>query len=238
MKLQWKFDSKDVKLVKEIVDAHRDNPIVVERFERNLQPKKPPIKKDKFWQVLVSCLVTTRQRSGKGTLVDRFVNRTPFPLKLGICRQSRNLRQLAERTISSAGLRFNERIAGFVVCNLDSLENGGWKKTMKVISPLRTSHSVQDEREAADFIDTQFKGFGPKQSRNLLQWLGLTQDEIPLDSRITDWLNDHGFPVRLSAAALGDINYYNFISEGVQELCKQSGVKPCVLDAAIFVSFG
>ena len=41
----------------------------------------------------------------------------------------------------------------------------------------------------------------------------------------------------LSAAALGDRNYYNFISDGVQELCRQSGVKPCVLDAAIFISF-
>lgn len=238
MKLQWKFDSKDVKLVQEIVEAHKDKAIVADRFDRNLRPNKPPVKQKEFWLRSVCCLVTSQQPSGEDSRVARFVKRTPFPLGLDVCRQSKKLRQLAEKTISSAGLRFNERIAGFVVHNLDYMENGGWKETKEVIEPLRKNHSVQDEREAADFIDTQFKGFGPKQSRNLLQWLGLTQYEIPLDSRITKWLNKHGFPVRLSAGALGDRNYYNFISEGIQELCRQSDVKPCVLDAAIFVSFG
>jgi hypothetical protein len=38
----------------------------------------------------------------------------------------------------------------------------------------------------------------------------------------------------MSAAALADSNYYDFVSEGVQALCAASGVYPCVLDAAIF----
>lgn len=238
MKLEWKIEPKDVKSVREIIKAHKHEPLVVDRIERNLRPAKPAVKREDFWRLSVNCLITSRQPSGKDSRVERFVQRTPFQLELDVCQQSHNLRQLAAKTISSAGLRFNERIAGFIVDNLRYLEDDGWSETMKVLRSLRTAQTVECEREAADFIDTRFMGFGPKQSRNLLQWLGLTQFEIPLDSRITKWLNKHGFPVRLSAAALGDRNYYNFISDGVQELCRQSGEKPCVLDAAIFVSYG
>ncbi len=79
-------------------------------------------------------------------------------------------------------------------------------------------------------------GFGPKQSRNLLQGLGLSRYEIPLDSRIAKWLNKYGFPMMLSAAALGDRNYYGLISDGFQQLAQCCEIMPCVLDAAIFSS--
>ncbi len=46
-----------------------------------------------------------------------------------------------------------------------------------------------------------------------------------------------GFPVYLSGDALGDSNYYNFISDGFQELAKACGLYPCVLDAVIFSSY-
>ena len=82
-----------------------------------------------------------------------------------------------------------------------------------------------------------FKGFGPKQSRNLLQGLGISRFEIPIDSRITKWLNSIGFPVKLTANALQDRNYYNFVSDGFQKLCEACDIMPCVLDAAIFSSF-
>jgi len=89
----------------------------------------------------------------------------------------------------------------------------------------------------AEYIAANLKGFGPKQSRNLLQWLGLSRYEIPLDSRITKWLNEFGFPVKLSATALQDINYYNFVSDGFQKLAKTADIYPCVLDAIIFASY-
>ena len=69
-----------------------------------------------------------------------------------------------------------------------------------------------------------------------LQSLGLTRYEIPIDSRLTDWLNEFGFPVRLTATALGDENYYRFISDGIQVLCERSGVLPCIFDAAVFTA--
>jgi thermostable 8-oxoguanine DNA glycosylase len=93
---------------------------------------------------------------------------------------------------------------------------------------------LPDEIEVADFIDERFKGFGPKQARNFLQALGLTRYEIPIDSRMTKWLNKNGFPVKLSATALADKNYYRFVSDGIQALCEKAEVLPYLLDAAVF----
>ena len=89
----------------------------------------------------------------------------------------------------------------------------------------------------AEFLADRIMGLGPKQSRNVLQFLGLTRYEIPIDSRVTGWLNEFGFPVRLSAQALSDPNYYCFVSDGLQVLCEEAGVVPCVLDAAVFSSY-
>jgi hypothetical protein len=47
------------------------------------------------------------------------------------------------------------------------------------------------ERIVARVLDEQLRGIGPKQSRNLLQELGLTRYEIPLDSRVAGWLNEN-----------------------------------------------
>ncbi len=102
---------------------------------------------------------------------------------------------------------------------------------------LEDNEKIEIERESAEYINDHLKGFGPKQARNLLQSLGLTRYEIPVDSRIIKWLNEFGFPIKLSSTGLTDKNYYNFILDGLQQLCERSGVYPCVLDAAIFSSF-
>jgi hypothetical protein len=133
--------------------------------------------------------------------------------------------------------RRHNKIATVVSADLDELEAGLWKRTMQTGSGLGPQGSPADEREVAEFIDDHFKGCGPKQSRNLLQWLALAKYELPLDSRITKWLNEFGFPVELSAGALSDRNYYSFVSDGVQARCAQSDIYPCVLHAPIFTSF-
>ena len=57
---------------------------------------------------------------------------------------------------------------------------------------------------------------------------------MPIDSRITKWLNGIGFPVALTATALSDPDYYEFVSDGVRKIAEAAGVLPCVLDAAVF----
>ena len=121
--------------------------------------------------------------------------------------------------------------------NFQWLENGGWKIVNGIVEDMTKHQTTETERRSSEIIIDNLKGFGPKQSRNLLQSLGLTKYEIPVDSRITKWLTAFGFPMKLSATALADKNYYNFVLDGFQRICEASGIFPCVMDAAIFSSF-
>jgi thermostable 8-oxoguanine DNA glycosylase len=134
-------------------------------------------------------------------------------------------------------LRRGKTIGEEVESNFLWLEAGGWSIINAIVEDMINNQTTETERKSAEIIIDNLKGFGPKQSRNLLQSLGLTKCEIPVDSRITKWLTAFGFPIKLSATALSDKNYYNFVSDGIQKICEASGVFPCVLDAAIFSSF-
>ena len=62
------------------------------------------------------------------------------------------------------------------------------------------------------------------------------RDYYVLNEIIKDTI-DEGLSFLQSHIVYVDPNYYKFVSEGFQDLCAQSGVYPCVLDAAIFTSF-
>jgi len=140
-------------------------------------------------------------------------------------------------TLQQNGLtRYVNRISSFFASNYRKIIERNWT-LIKELEELKISDSKIKERNIADNLANDFNGFGPKQSRNFLQALGLTKFEIPIDSRITTWLNGFGFPVTLTSSPLGDKGYYHFVSDGIQELCEKAGVYPCILDAAIFSSF-
>lgn len=238
MKLIWQIELEDIERVKAFLAANESSPFVRQRINRNLVSNKPAVQKYEFWRQLVACLLTTQQRSGPNSAVSRFICTKPFPLEYARCVCEPGMASWALGVLTDfGGLRRTNTIAKQIDTNLSGLENGLWQQTMEVLDGLQESDSSAAERDAAHFVDDHFVGFGPKQSRNLLQSLGLTKYEIPIDSRITKWLNDYGFPVTLSAAALADRNYYAFVSAGFQQLCAAAEIKPCVMDAAIFASF-
>lgn len=239
MELLWQVESQDVQRVREFVERHQSNPFVKERVRRNVEGAKPEITKETFWEGIVNCLLTTQQRSGPKSAVTRFINTRPFPLSYSACEsQLGDLeRVVKDRLTAFGGLRRTNIIAGELAANIKQLAPPTWEQTHEVLDALRCSDTVPSERNAAHFIAERYKGFGPKQSRNLLQSLGLTRYEIPIDSRITKWLNEFGFPLRVSATTLSDPDYYEMVMDGIQRLCTASHLYPCVLDAAIFVSF-
>lgn len=108
---------------------------------------------------------------------------------------------------------------------------------LEQIDVVRLQSTPETERHAANFIDDALKGFGPKQSRNLLQALGLSRFEVPIDGRVTKWLNEFGFAFKIGLSALADRDYYNLVSAGFQKLADKAGIEPCLLDAAIFASY-
>lgn len=236
MKILWQVSSKDVEKVKDIVKLHKNNNFVQARIKRNLAKTKPRITKSVFWRHLVSCLVTTQQRAGPGSVVNKFIKSNSFLLRYSLCKCKARLEYSAQKELSKYRLRRSNVIAKEIRENLTYLETH-WKEISGQLNELRTKQNIRTERKAAGYFKEKFKGIGPKQSRNLLQTMGLTRYEIPIDSRITKWLNSFGFPVKLTSQVLSDENYYNFISDGIQSLCRESNLYPCVLDAAIFSSF-
>ena len=238
MKIVWDIDAGDIARVKQFFDLHRGNPFVRGRIATNLRDHKPPVTKELFWEVMIACLLTTQQRSGPGSPVTRFISSSPFLLRHEVCRGQTDLDVFVTRVLSEFGsLRRSTTIGREAKANSAYLEDGGWQATSEVLEQVRLHPCPEAERDAARFVDEKFKGFGPKQSRNLLQGLGLSRYEVPIDSRITKWLNEFGFPIRLTASALADRNYFEFVSDGFQRLAEACGIAPCVLDAAIFSSF-
>ena len=245
MKINWIIEEKDIRHIKEFVASQSGKSFVKNRIARNVDGPIPDFNRDIFWNAMISCLLTTQQRSGPESFVTRFICTDPFPLNFNKCMEQTNLKEFVEDTIANfGGLRRAKTIGDEVLRNFKWLKNGGWQEIVAIAKVLvenrRRSPQLDDkyiERKAAKIAIDKLKGFGPKQSRNLWQSLGHTRFEIPIDSRITKWFNKNGFPVRLSAGALSDENYYNFVMDGIQETCKESVVYPCVLDAAIFASF-
>lgn len=236
MKIFWEVSNEDIQKAKTFVRQHSNNKLVQARIKKNLAKTKPHITKAVFWRNLILCLVTTQQRSGPNSLVNKFLTSDSFLLDYSLCKSKHRIEVTAEKMLAKYRLRRSNVLANEIKENLIYFE-GHWKEISGQLEELRINQNIKTERKIAGYFQEKFKGIGPKQSRNLLQSLGLTRYEIPIDSRITKWLNSFGFPVKLTAQGLSDTNYYNFISDGIQHLCRKSNLYPCVLDAAIFSSF-
>jgi hypothetical protein len=238
MKIIWQIEDNDISKVKSFFEANNNNAFVSNRIKRNIKKAIPQFSNDIFWEAMISCLLTTQQRSGPNSAITKFTCTKPFPLSYSACKTSADPKTFAESILTNfGGIRRAKTIGEEIQANLNWLENGGWDTINEMVKQLSGNQTMDMERKSAKIIIDNLKGFGPKQSRNLLQALGLTKFEIPIDSRITKWLTTFGFPIKLSATALADENYYNFVQDGFQKICEACDIFPCVMDAVIFSSF-
>jgi len=233
MRIDWIIEDKDVKNVQALVKQYKDDPEVRKREKINLAPSKSKITREGFWFEMVGMMLTTGTRSGPESNWNKFRELSTFPLKYPEILNNQDIKEYIKGKIYNA-TRFYNRAANFLALNLDILESGEWEHALEQCNRLTELVSRNIEQEVANYFRKKYKGFGPKQSRNFLQALGLTRYEIPIDSRISKWLNHSGFPVELSSMALADHFYYDFVSDGIQLLCQKSGVIPCIFDASAF----
>jgi hypothetical protein len=237
LEILWKISPADVNRVRAFV-ANAETDGLVRSRRVDLTTSRPMLTRGGCWHALVGCLLTTQQKSGPESPVARFIRSKPFLLDYEVCRAESDLRGFITRTLTEfGGIRRSNRIAAELDLNLKALEGGRWAELLDRINSLLPSATRDEEHQVAEFLDDLLIGLGPKQSRNLLLGIGFTRYEIPIDSRLTKWLNEFGFPVRLNAIALSDRHYYRFVSSGIQQLCAEADVLPCILDAAIFASF-
>ena len=241
MQFHWVVDQADVARLKDFLANQGKIPSVAERKKGNRARTKRAVDRSTFWKEMLRARMTSRQRSGPGSRVAAFMDTAPFPLEFeelaALHGQSARCSLIATTLQSHGGIRFHHRIARDMSKNYEKLAaDGVWAATRAKLAVLMAPAEASQEREVARHLKDLFDGFGPKQSRNLLQCLGLTRYEIPIDSRVSKWLKRFGFPMKLNARALADDDYYEFVLDGIQELCAASGVDPRVLDAAIFAS--
>jgi len=239
MKPTWMIDDDDVRFTKDFVDGRREDVLVRHRVRKNVERKDIEVSMEHIWHFVVACLLSTQQKSGPHSPTTRFITTEPFPLSFEACSRSGDVKQMALNELKQwKGIRRYDQISSQIEANLRLLSDSAtWPQVENAVLSLITADDPTLERRTAHLVDDVLVGFGPKQSRNLLQGLGVTKYEIPLDSRITKWLNKLWHPFKVSAQALADPGVYDFISDGVQELCRRVGAYPCVLDAAIFSSF-
>jgi hypothetical protein len=245
MQIHWTVTKRDVTAVRDRLAASDGNLFVIQRMQGNVTGDPPEFRQDEFWRVMLGCLLTTQQRAGPDSPVTRFLRREPFCPGLQDCAGATVEALLKRELIKFGGIRRGDTIARQAQANIEWLESGGWEVLETTFERLREQRAraprmtdVAEERAAADLVREKLRGFGPKQSRNLWQWLGLTRYEIPIDGRITKWLNTNaGLPVTISAQSLADSGSYELVMSAVHALCAEAGVLPCVFDAAVFASY-
>lgn len=236
-----------VMAVRQVVDSKRHDPFFRRRHAKNVANPPQQLSMDEFWHWTVVCMCTSVQKSGPNSRVSNFVRERPFALSLSACREKRNLSTFAEQVLRIRGLRFGLRIAQQMHRNIQWLCNGGWTsveeqfaKISKLPENTTPAARISAEREAARVImgrNGALAGVGPKQARNVWQCIGITQYEIPLDSRICDWLNALSPSFGIVAKKLyASVPYYDAMMSNVQALCQSAGVLPCEFDAAVFAN--
>jgi hypothetical protein len=243
MQATWTFSNSDVVAVQVLVAQYAKAPLVVSRKASISVPVQACSKAD-FWDKLVAAVLSSQQQWHK---VAAFLATSPLPLPAA---QGNNFQVVAQSALAAGGQRFPERWGKALAKNVawldqqDAQGNDGWNEMSQHAGQLVTvwgapaPAAITAERAAARWASSRLRGVGPKQSRNLWQMLGLSRFDIPLDSRVMSWLNDLGSSPKLSATALADRHFYEWVLDGVQDLCSQAGVLPCIFDAAVFVHLG
>lgn len=238
MRIQLEVTEKDIARVRSFFDQWAKSPMVVRRAERNVNGKRAQLTERTLWHAIVTCQLTTQQRSGPQSPITKLMRIEPFPLSLDTARAQRDVGRWATDVLSKhGGIRRYNQLSDEIATNLQNLDARDFAVLLRELRPLEKGTSKSAERDAAHLLDRLLAGVGPKQARNILQSLGLSQFEIPLDSRVAKWLRGIGFPLPVAAAALSDSTYYDFALDAFQEMSQAVGVLPCLLDAAIFASF-
>jgi hypothetical protein len=208
MRIDWSVEDRDIDAIQQLLRDNGANPFVAGRIRDNVSGALPVFDRGELWRVMLGCLLTTQQRSGPGSRVSQFLQRRPFQPALADCSPTEAESMVSAALSAFGGLRRGPTVAGQAAANLARLEAGDWLRVEEKFQELLLCRSREpqpgdfaEERQAALFVQADSDGFGPKQSRNFWQWLGLTRFEIPLDSRVTAWLNSqHIFPFVLGAS--------------------------------------
>ena len=234
--------AQDAEAIRKVVQEFCSLSSVRERVRANVDSAPLLFSKDRVWRAMIGCLLSSCQRAGSQSPLQRFGKLDPYPLTLKRVLSSAEPEALIRNELENfGGFRFPARAGRLAGRNLKWLETGGWEQVRRHYSVLAQQRlrspereDFRAEREASRFADRNLAGFGPKQSRNLWQLLGLTRYEIPIDRRVRKWIN-RNLSMHVEAEQLWKAAPYESVLDFLQIGCFKAGkTLPCVFDAVLF----
>ena len=236
--MSYKWQPKDIKAVDALLEKHKGSSVLLRRVQRNLAKQKSEVTKEDFWHGMTSMRLTTLRRSGPEDIVHKFSEMKPYPLAYETVLQQKDVAKFVANTLKKhKAYHFYDKVGAETAANLYRLtEWEMWDGLLKLVNRLTTLQSKEVERSISQYVSFVLTGIGPKQARNTLQDLGLTRYEIPIDSRLLDWLKDETtFPnEKIIRNKMSNWNYYESLLDEIQNLCAKCNEFPCLVDAAIF----
>jgi len=239
MKMNITYDAKDIKMIQSVVELQTNATFLKNRIA---VMKKPKITKEIFWKSIIMGLLTSQQKSSPNSPINKILSTKPFIFGLNqLDVGNKKLQQLIiQKMNSKSGIRFVNVISLRIFENYNIFMNE-WidlEKRSKQIIKMKGRERINAEREFAFHLQDLFVGIGPKQSRNILQFLGIALYEIPIDSRSMKWIHQNlSFPFPLNAKIMINEEYYCFVLNFIQNICDKAKVRPAIFDAAVFSSF-
>lgn len=237
MLAHWNIDDATLQRWRELVDSLADDKFVQARRQRNVERIGIDLSISQLWHVMVGCQVTSMQRSGPTSNVSKFMESGSPALDYDACCEQTDVESFLVSELQRGSLWRAKPIARNLSKIQAALQTGEWSQLTAQLDTLKHNTTKAKERKVARYMQSgKFPGLGPKQSRNYLQWLGLSRYEVPLDSRMLKTLKCLGSNFVPKGTALGDEVVYLFIQDAVQEIAKRLDVYPCILDACVFAS--
>jgi hypothetical protein len=257
MAVTWEISKNDIETTQRFIEEFKNCSNAQKRVIDNVLLPVPPISKEIMWEVMFDCLLSSMQRSGPSSPIAKFMNIKPFPLNLTLCLSEKEVGTFVEKILSDNNCnRFRKQIGISAEKNIELFDGNNWDEFKHIISPLCQARTrtpeINDqvyERKVSHWLDSSFRGFGPKQSRNYIQLLGISRYEIPIDSRFVNWLINNNFLILINGKMLREIDrkylntllsvpyWYDLILDKIQEMCIKSNILPCILDGCVFGSF-
>lgn len=238
MKSIIEIEDNDIKAVKEIMKAEGANSFVQNRIEIINNPKT---NLEDFWHAILIGLLSSQQKSGPDSPISKLLSKNPFELSLIILSKEVKISPYALKILkANKGIRFAEKISDFIEFNFVVFSNN--KNEIEagihsIISAKAESRFIE-ERAFCLKLQELFKGIGPKQSRNVIQAVGLSKYEIPIDSRFIKWIkNNMNYELPLNTVLLSNEDYYTFTLDIIKRICLKAYTTPAILDANVFSSF-
>lgn len=223
-----------LKSYKKIIEENRETEFVQNRYKHNILREGNEISKKTFWKGIVLGILTTQ------TTNTRDFSNNIAELKLTDYTFMSGLKDKEEYVRKLKGIRFTNKKPESIARSIDIL-NDNWTEIKKYLETIFKETNLKKERIVADYIREIFKGnqIKFKQSRNIIQMMGLSQYVVPLDSRVMGiLLKNGGITMPELVQPLASNHGYCDIENQVNELCAELGVKPCIFDACAYVSKG